>query len=79
MQSLDNNLSLLDALTILGFCIGLQNLEINLGQNDLDRQTADLDARVNERLSVAIADLHNHLAEQDTKIERILELLNETH
>ena len=79
MQSLDNNLSLLDALTILGFCIGLQNLEINLGQNDLDRQTADLDARVNERLSVAIADLHNHLAEQDAKIERILELLNETH
>ena len=75
MQSDYNNLTFLDALTILGFCIGLQNLEINLGQNDLDRQTAELDARVNDRLSQAIADIHGHLAEQDRKLQIIMEKL----
>ena len=72
-----NDLSLLDAMTVLGFFIGLQNLEINLGQNDLDRQTADLDARVNDHLSEAIADLHRHLTEQDQKIERILKRIED--
>lgn len=70
-------LSLLDALTVLGFFIGLQNLDLNLGQNDLDRQTADLDARVNKRLSDAIAELHGHLTEQDRKIERILKKIED--
>ena len=77
MQNTNENLSLLDALTILGFLIGLQNLELNLGQNDLDRQTADLDARVNKHLSDAIAELHGHLAKQDQKIERILKRLED--
>lgn len=77
MQNIDNNLSLLDVLTILGFCIGLQNLEINLTQNDLDKQTADLDAKVNERLSGAIEELHRHLTEQDRKLNLIMEKLNE--
>lgn len=74
---MDENLSLLDAMTVLGFFIGLQNLEINLGQNDLDRQTAELDARVNKRLSEAIAELHRHLTEQDNKIERILKRIED--
>lgn len=55
---------ILDILNILSFVIGVKNLNENLSQN-----TAE------DLLSAAVNEIHNHLAEQDRKIDLILEKL----
>jgi hypothetical protein len=64
-------LTFLDSLAIIGFCVGLQNLDLNLAQEDLDNQTQELDAR----LKTVVDDIHRHLKAQDAKIDMILEAL----
>ena len=65
-------LTLLDVLSIISFCVGLENLDLNLAQEDLDNQTQELD----RRLRMVVDDIHAHLKMQDEKIDRILEELN---
>ena len=62
----------LDMISIISFCVGLQNLDINLAQEDLDNQTQELD----RRLKQVVDDIHEHLQMQDEKINEILEVLN---
>ena len=64
----------LDIISIISFCVGLQNLDINLAQEDLDNQTQELD----RRLRTVVDDIHEHLQMQDEKIDMILEVLNGT-
>ena len=52
-------------LSILSFYIGLKNLDENITQNDLQ-----------EFVNNAIKDIHTHLEEQDKKINKILEVIN---
>lgn len=59
----------LDIITLVGFFVGLQNLDLNIAQEDLDNQTQELDAR----LHLVVDDIHKHLKEQDRKIDLILE------
>ena len=61
----------LDIIGLMGFCIGLQNLDLNISQENLDNQTQELDAR----LRGVVDDIHQHLTNQDIKIDRILEEL----
>lgn len=63
----------LDMLTLMGFCIGLQNLDLNISQDNLDNQTKELDAKLRE----IVDDIHQHLTDQDAKIDRILEVLSD--
>lgn len=72
-MKLTNNeeLTLLDLFSIISFCIGLQNLDLNLAQEDLDNQTQTLDASLRK----VVDDIHRHLQEQDKKIDKIIELL----
>lgn len=70
----NGELTFIDILAIVGFCVGLQNLDLNLAQEDLDNQTQELDSR----LRSVVDNIHQHLQEQDRKIDRILEVLNET-
>ena len=65
----------LDYLTIASFLIGLENLELNITQEDMDAQTADLDARVNEKFEKALTDIHSHLQTQDEKLNQIIDRL----
>ena len=65
----------IDVLSILSFIIGLQNLDLNLAQEDLDRQTQDFDSR----LRSVVDDIHRHLQEQDEKIDEIRRFLSENH
>ena len=69
----------LDCISIISFLVGLENLDLNITQDDMDKQTADLDARVNEKIQDAIAEIHAHLELQDYKIDRIMEALYETY
>ena len=62
----------LDILNIISFWVGLQNLELNIGQQDLDNQTQELD----KRLKAVVDDIHQHLKDQDLKIDKIIEVLN---
>ena len=64
----DGSLTYLDIIALLSFLVGLENLDLNIAQEDLDRQTKELDARLREQ----IKDIHNHLQKQDEKLDRIL-------
>ena len=62
----------LDVITLIGFCVGLQNLDLNISQENLDNQTQELDAKLHQ----VVNDIHQHLAIQDEKINRILEVID---
>lgn len=63
----------IDILSVMSFCIGLQNLDLNIAQEDLDNQTQELDKRLREN----VEDIHRHLAVQDEKLNVILKILKE--
>ena len=67
------NDDLLDSIAVISFLVGLQNLDLNIAQEDLDNQTQELD----RRLRTVVDNIHSHLQEQDRKIDLILERLNE--
>ena len=69
---MNNKISFLDAITLVSFVIGLQNLEMNIDQNDMQRQTQDITQTADELVTKAIEDIHAHLQEQDKKIDKIL-------
>ena len=64
--------TMVDIIGLLSFAVGLENLDLNITQEDMDAQTADLDARVNKRLEKALNDIHTHLRTQDDKIDELL-------
>lgn len=55
---------LLDAITMVSFIVGL----LNYGEN-VDQTT------INDTVQSAVQDIHEHLAKQDEKIMKILQLL----
>lgn len=63
----------LDIITLISFCIALQNLELNIAQEDLDNQTQELDKVLHEN----VEDIHRHLAVQDEKLNIILKYIKE--
>ena len=65
----NGELTFLDLISIISFCVGIQNLDLNLAQEDLDAQTQELD----RRLKAVVDDIHKHLQEQDQKIDLLLE------
>ena len=67
------NDNFLDSITVISFLVGLQNLDLNISQENLDNQTQELD----KRLRTVVDDIHNHLKEQDRKIDLIWSKLNE--
>lgn len=63
----------LDILSLISFCISLQNLKLNIAQEDLDNQTKELDKYLRQNVD----DIHGHLAVQDEKLNIILKILKE--
>ena len=66
-------LTFLDLVALIGFCVSLQNLELNIDQNDMDAQTKDIDAKASKHINKALAEIHEHLSTQDKKLNLILE------
>lgn len=60
----NNQLSLLDAISIVSFIIGVANYDENITQGTLQ-----------EVLSSAVDDIHAHLKIQDEKIDAILKAI----
>ena len=73
---LNDTLGLLDIINVLSFLIGLENLELNVTQNDLEEETKKLDKKVDERMHEALNEIHLHLEVQDDKLDKILKRLN---
>ena len=73
----DGQLNFIDLLSVMSFYIGLLNLDMNITQNDIAEQTADIDERVNEHLHEVLNEIHNHLQEQDSKLSDIQKQLEE--
>ena len=71
----NGQLTAIDILSILSFVVGLQNLDLNIDQNDMDAQTRDIDERASRLVSDALNEIHDHLQRQDEKIDRILEVM----
>lgn len=64
MMNENTQFTIMDVLNILSFIIGVKNLNENLSQHT----AGDL-------LSAAVTEIHDHLAEQDHKIDLIMEKL----
>ena len=68
-------LTFLDLVALISFCVSLQNLELNIDQNDMDTQTKEIDAKAADHVNRALAEIHEHLSVQDKKLNFILKLL----
>ena len=65
--------TLIDMLSILSFILGLENLDLNVAQEDLDNQTKEHDKKLRE----VVDNIHYHLELQDDKLIEILSRLEE--
>ena len=63
----------LDILSIMSFYLGVQNLDLNISQENIDNQTQVLD----ERLHNQVEEIHRHLTTQDEKLNIILRFIQE--
>lgn len=58
----NGEITFLDAIGIMSFLIGVQNLDLNITQDDMQ---------------YVLADIHSHLQQQDEKLDRILKELED--
>ena len=63
----------LDILSIMSFYLGIQNLDLNISQENIDNQTQVLD----EKLHNQVEEIHRHLTTQDEKLNIILRFIQE--
>ena len=73
MDNQKNQLSLLDAISIVSFLISLKNLDLNLSQDDLQKVESELTQGLDDKIN----ELHRHLAVQDEKLNIILKYIKE--
>ena len=64
MTGQNGQFSLLDAIAVVSFLIGLANYSENVDQS-----------QVQDTVNSAVLDIHIHLQEQDDKLTQIIELL----
>ena len=60
----DNQLNAMDFISMVNFFIGLANYGKNVDQN-----------KMNRAIEFAVIDIHDHLNEQDRKIDSVIEML----
>ena len=65
---MNKQLEFLDILNIISFSINMMNLNENLTQGDKQEILEDF----SKKADILLNDIHKHLSEQDTKIDKIL-------
>ena len=73
MKKTDNELTFIDLISIISFIVGLENLDLNVNQEDMDAQTRELDKRLRDE----ITDIHAHLSVQDSKLNVLINEIEE--
>ena len=61
----------LDIVTLIGFVIGLENLELNATQDDMARIQHEL----SDKADMLLTEIHGHLETQDKKLDEIMKEL----
>ena len=69
----NNQFNTLDILNIISLMISMQNYGMNLTQNDKQDLLQDL----HDSLAANVNDIHQHLLDQDKKIDYLISLLSE--
>ena len=69
----NGELNFIDAVSLMSFFIGLQNLDLNVTQEDAQR----LEHHTNETAEKILSEIHSHLEEQDKKIDKMLQWMEE--
>lgn len=69
----NGQLDFLDILGVLSFVIAVINLDENLSQSDKQ----ELLEEFNDKASLLLTEIHNHLEKQDVKLSSIEQLLKE--
>lgn len=69
----NNQFNTLDILNIMSLMISMQNYGMNLTQNDKQDLLQDLHNSLTENVN----DIHQHLLDQDKKIDNLILLLSE--
>ena len=64
----DGELTFIDFVSVISFIIGLENYASNISQEDVQQVAEGI-----------LKEIHNHLERQDEKIDKILEVLNESN
>ena len=77
MINKDGQFDFLDIVSLMSFCIALENLDLNISQEDIQKSSAEIERHFNDKLEKALSDIHGHLSVQDTKMNIILEKLEE--
>lgn len=67
----NQSLSFIDALSLASYFMGAANLDANLTQNDKQELLSDF----NEKIKIALNEIHAHLENQDRKIDELNHLL----
>ena len=62
----------LDTISLISFLVGIQNLDMNITQEDMQNNTERLDSALREN----VREIHTHLEMQDKKIDEILRRLS---
>ena len=60
----NGEMSFLDIISLMSFFIGIQNLDMNITQEDVQNTAEKI-----------LNEIHTHLEDQDRKIDQILEIL----
>lgn len=68
----NGELTFLDMISLISFCVGIENLDMNISQEDMQKATEQLD----ESLRQNVREIHSHLEMQDSKIDEILRRLD---
>ena len=66
--NINNQLSMIDILSVLSFIISVINLDENLSQSDKQ----DLQSDLSNKIEKVINEIHGHLKQQDIKLDNIL-------
>lgn len=67
----NGQLTFIDIISVISFLIGIENLELNATQDDMARVQQELADKADKILT----EIHQHLEEQDRKIDSILEVI----
>ena len=67
----------LDIITLVSFVVGIENLDMNISQTDLQEETNRLDKKVDEKVQYALDEIHKHLEAQDKKLKEIIDEINQ--
>lgn len=62
----------LDIITLISFYVGIMNYDENLTQSDKQ----DLENKLDSKMDLLLTEIHNHLENQDKKIDYIIERLS---